>query len=143
MTLAEIIAGRWRAVPILGLTQILAWGTLYYPPVLTLPLLAAERGFSLTFAMGGFSFGLLTGGLISPKVGRLIDQYGGHRVMACGALAGALGLVLIVHASHPAAYLAVWALLGAATAASLYDPAFATRGGRSRSSPSRAALRRR
>ena len=128
MTLAEIIAGRWRAVPILGLTQILGWGTLDSPTVLTLPLLAAERGFSLTFAMGGFSFGLLTGGLISPKVGRLIDQYGGHRVMACGALAGALGLVLIVHASHPAAYLAVWALLGAATAASLYDPAFATLG---------------
>lgn len=128
MTLKEIIAGRWRAVPILGLTQILAWGTLYYPPVLTLPLLAAERGFSLTFAMGGFSFGLLMGGLSAPKIGRLIDHYGGHRVMAFGALAGALGLVLITYASHPAAYFAVWALLGGATAASLYDPAFATLG---------------
>src|SRR5690606_32199028 len=32
MTLRDIITGRWRAVPILGLTQILAWGTLYYPP---------------------------------------------------------------------------------------------------------------
>src|SRR5690606_42139668 len=63
---------------------------IYYPPVLTLPLLAAERGFSLTFAMGGFSFGLLTGGLSAPKIGRLIDHYGGHRVMAAGAVAGAL-----------------------------------------------------
>jgi len=128
MKLAEIIAGRWRAVPILGLTQILAWGTLYYPPVLTLPLLAAERGFSLTFAMGGFSFGLLIGGLTAPRIGRLIDHYGGHRVMAAGAIAGALGLVLITFANHPAAYFAVWALLGGATAASLYDPAFATLG---------------
>jgi predicted MFS family arabinose efflux permease len=33
-----------------------------------------------------------------------------------------------VHADHPAAYLAVWALLGVAIAASLYDPAFATLG---------------
>jgi MFS family permease len=128
MKISEILAGRWRAVPILGLTQIIAWGTLYYPPVLTLPLLAAERGFSLTFAMGGFSFGLLTGGLVAPKVGRLIDRYGGHRVMAGGALLGALGLTLLVHTDHPALYLAVWALLGAATAASLYDPAFATLG---------------
>jgi MFS family permease len=128
MKISGILAGRWRAVPILGLTQIIAWGTLYYPPVLTLPLLAAERGFSLTFAMGGFSFGLLTGGLVAPEVGRLIDHYGGHRVMAGGALLGALGLVLLVHANHPALYLAVWAMLGAATAASLYDPAFATLG---------------
>ena len=128
MTISEILAGRWRAVPILGLTQIVAWGVLYYPPVLTLPLLAAERGFSLTFAMGGFSFGLLTGGFVAPKVGRLIDRYGGHRVMTGGALLGALGLVLLVYADNPTLYLAVWALLGAATAASLYDPAFATLG---------------
>jgi len=128
MNIAARLTGPWRAVPILGLTQILAWGALFYPPVLTLPLLAAERGFSLTFAMGGFSFGLLTGGLVAPKIGRLIDHYGGHRVMTCGALAGALGLVLLVHTSHPVLYFAVWALLGAAMAASLYDPAFATLG---------------
>ena len=122
------LAGRWRAVPILGLTQIIAWGALFYPPVLTLPLLAAERGFSLTFAMSGFSFGLLMGGFVAPLVGRLIDRYGGHRVMTAGSLAGALGLVLLVHASHPILYFTVWALLGAAMAASLYDPAFATLG---------------
>jgi MFS family permease len=119
---------RWRAVPILGLTQILAWGALFYPPVLTMPLLAAERGFSLTFAMSGFSFALLIGGLISPKVGQLIDRHGGHRVMAAGSLAGAVGLILLVHTSNPILYFAVWALLGAAMAASLYDPAFATLG---------------
>jgi MFS family permease len=96
--------------------------------VLTLPLVAADRGFSLTFAMAGFSFGLLCGGLVAPKVGRLIDQYGGHRVMAAGSLSGALGLVLLAHVSNPFLYLAVWALLGGAMAASLYDPAFATLG---------------
>lgn len=128
MRFAEVLAGRWRAVPILGLTQIIAWGVLFYPPVLTLPLLAEERGFSLTFAMAGFSFGLLTGGLVAPKVGRLIDRYGGHRVMAAGALVGAAGLVMLVHAAHPVLYVAVWAVLGTATAASLYDPAFATLG---------------
>jgi MFS family permease len=128
MRIGKILAGRWRALPILGLTQVIAWGTLIYPPVLTLPQLAADRGFSLTFTMGGFSFGLLVGGLVAPTVGRLIDRYGGHRVMAVGALAGALGLFLLAQVRDPLLYFAVWAVIGAATAASLYDPAFATLG---------------
>src|ERR1700704_6063022 len=97
-------------------------------PVLTVPLIAAERGWSMTFAMGGFSLALLTAGLASPRVGLMIDRHGGHRVMPAGSLLGALGLFLLVYADHPAAYLAVWMLLGVAIAASLYDPAFATLG---------------
>jgi hypothetical protein len=92
------------------------------------PLIAAERGWSTTFAMGGFSFGLLIAGLVSPTVGTLIDRHGGHRIMPFGSLLGAVGLVGLVFAAHPVAYLAVWMLLGAAMAASLYDPAFATLG---------------
>jgi MFS family permease len=127
-TLRAVIAGPWRAVLVLGVTQIIAWGAIFYPPVLTVPLIAAERGWSMTFAMGGFSLALLTAGLVSPRMGLLIDRHGGHRVMPVGALLAALGLLLIVYAEHPAAYLAVWMLLGVATAASLYDPAFATLG---------------
>jgi MFS family permease len=127
-TLRDVIAGPWRAVLVLGVTQILAWGAIFYPPVLTVPLIAAERGWSMTFSMGGFSLALLTAGLVSPRVGLMIDRHGGHRVMPVGALLAALGLVLLVYAEHPVAYLAVWMLLGAATAASLYDPAFATLG---------------
>jgi Major Facilitator Superfamily len=124
----EVLFGPWRAVPVLGITQILAWGAIFYPPVLTVPLIAAERGWSVSFAMGGLSTGMLVGGLVSPRVGLAIDRYGGHRVMTVGSLAGALGLVLLVYASSKATYLSVWILLGAAMAASLYDPAFATLG---------------
>ena len=127
-SLRDVIAGPWRAVLVLGVTQILAWGAIFYPPVLTVPLIAAERGWSMTFAMGGFSLALLTAGLVSPRVGLLIDRYGGHRVMPVGSLLAALGLVGLVYADHPVTYLAVWMLLGAAIAASLYDPAFATLG---------------
>ena len=124
----ELVFGSWRAVAVLGVTQILAWGTVFYPPVMTVPLIAADRGFSFTFAMGGFSAGLLAAGFVSPTVGSLIDRYGGHRVMPFGSLAGAIGLVGLTYASHPGAYFAVWILLGIAMAASLYDPAFATLG---------------
>jgi MFS family permease len=126
--LPDIIAGPWRAVLVLGVTEILAWGAIFYPPVLTVPLIAHERGWSVAFAMGGFSLALLTAGLVSPRVGSMIDRHGGHRVMPLGSLTAALGLALIVCADHPAAYVAVWLLLGVAIAATLYDPAFATLG---------------
>ena len=126
--LRDFIDGPWRAVPVLGVTQILSWGTIFYTPVLIVPLIAAERGWSMSFAMGGFSVGLLAAGLVAPYVGRSIDRFGGHVVMTIGSLIGALGLVLIVHAAYPAAYLAVWVVLGVAMAANLYDSAFATLG---------------
>ena len=78
--------------------------------------------------MGGFSVGLFVGGLSSRHVGALIDRFGGHVVMPCGSLIGALGLVGLVTAQNPFAYFAVWMVLGLAMAASLYDPAFATLG---------------
>lgn len=118
----------WRAVLVLGVTQILCWGAIYYTPVLMAPLIAQARGWSETFTMGGFSVGLLIGGFCAPAVGRLIDRHGGHRVMPFGALLGAAGLAGLVYAAHPAAYLLAWAALGASMSASLYDPAFATLG---------------
>src|SRR5579862_887460 len=128
VTARDFIVGPWRAVPVLGVTQILSWGTIFYTPVLIVPLIAAERGWSISFTMGGFSVGLLIAGLISPYVGRTIDRFGGHVVMTAGSLIGALGLFLIVHAASKPAYLAVWCVLGVAMAANLYDAAFGSLG---------------
>ena len=123
-----MFAGPWRAVPVLGVTQIVAWGAIFYSPVLTAPMIVAETGWSLTFTMSGFSIGLLAAGLVAPLVGRSIDRYGGHVVMTAGSLVSALGLIGLAYARDPAVYLAVWLVLGAGLGASLYDPAFATLG---------------
>lgn len=122
----DLVFGPGRAVVVLAVTQILTWGILIYPPVLTMPPLTAAHGWTLAFGMAGFSLGLVTSGLLSPTIGGLIDRHGGHVVMGCGALAGALGLAGMAFAMHPVAYFACWLLLGAAMATSLYDPAFAT-----------------
>src|SRR5262249_23847268 len=86
------------------------------------------RGWSLAFAMGGLSVGLLSAGLIAPTVGRMIDRHGGHVVMTVGSLTGAAGLVALVLAPNRVAYLAAWVVIGAAMAGNLYDSAFATLG---------------
>jgi hypothetical protein len=127
-TFRDMFAEPWRAVLVLGATQIIAWGTIFYSPVLTAPLIVAETGWPLSFVMGGFSLGLLVAGLVSPFVGRSIDRYGGHGVMASGALVSAFGLFALAHAHDKPIYLAAWVVLGAGLGASLYDPAFATLG---------------
>ena len=124
----EFVVGPWRAVSVLGVTEILSWGALFYPPVLMVPLIAADHGWSRAFTMGGFSLGLFVGGLCSRYVGAAIDRLGGHVVMPVGSLLGAAGLTALVAAHSAAAYFAVWMVLGVAMAASLYDPAFATLG---------------
>jgi MFS family permease len=124
----DFLHGRWRAVPVLGVTQVLAWGALFYPPVLTVPLIAAEHGWSVSFAMGGFSLGLLVAGAVSRFVGASIDRKGGHVVMTIGSLVAAAGLLALANVQGLWSYLAVWVVLGAAMAASLYDPAFASLG---------------
>jgi MFS family permease len=124
----EFVFGPWRAVSVLSVTQILSWGALFYPPVLTVPLIAADHGWSRSFAMAGFSVGLFAGGLCSRYTGGAIDRLGGHVVMPFGSLLGALGLAGLVWAPGTAGYFAAWITIGVAMAASLYDPAFATLG---------------
>lgn len=124
----DFLDGPWRAVPVLGVTQILSWGTIFYTPVLIVPLIAAERGWSISFTMGGFSVALLVAGLVAPYVGRSIDRFGGHVTMTIGSLIGALGLVLIAQVESRIAYVGVWMVLGLAMSANLYDSAFATLG---------------
>jgi MFS family permease len=120
------LRGPHRAVPVFGITMILTWGTLFYSAALLLPLLAQARGWSVTLVMSGISVGLLAGGFVSPRIGKAIDQYGGHYVMAAGSLLGATALAAMPFAAHPAAFFAIWVALGITMAANLYDPAFAT-----------------
>lgn len=124
----NLISGPWRAVPVLGVTQILTWGAMFYPPVLIVPRIAADRGWSISFAMGGFSLALLVAGIVARYMGASIDRYGGHVTMTVGSLIGCAGLVAIVYAENPVAYYGAWMIVGLAMAASLYDAAFASLG---------------
>lgn len=120
------LRGAGRAVPVFGITMILSWGTIFYSPVLIFPLIANDRGWSITFLMSGISVALIAGGIASPRIGAAIDRYGGHYVMAAGSLLGATGLAAMPFANSFPAFYAVCMMLGVAMAMNLYDPAFAT-----------------
>lgn len=119
-------SGSRRAIGVLCVTQILGWATLFYPPALTMGLVAAAHGWSLAQTISGFSVALVMSGLMAPTACGLIDRHGGHLVMSSGALIGACGLAIIPLASNFAIYLAAWLLIGIAMASILYDPAFTT-----------------
>ena len=114
-----------RAVHAVGITQVTAWGTAFYClGVLAAPI-SLELGFTRSFVFLGFTVAMLTQGLVSASVGRLIDRWGGRNVMSVGAVLIAIGLTMLAMVSNWIAYLAVWAFLGLAMRMSLYDAAFA------------------
>jgi hypothetical protein len=119
-----ILSGRGRAVPILGLIQILGWGSTYYAPALAAPLIAADRGWSLTFAVSGVTIGLVVAGLCSPVSTRLVQRFGGHIAIAVGALITAIGLAALAFADNEVTYVGVWIWLGIGMSLVLSDPSY-------------------
>ena len=53
---------RHAIISALGVTQILAWGSSYYLPAVLAAPIARDTGWSLTWVVGGLSFGLLVAG---------------------------------------------------------------------------------
>ncbi len=115
-------------VPVLGVTQILAWGSFYYLLAVLAKPIVDDTGWSLAWVVGGLSLGLLTAGLASPKVGDSIQRYGGRPVLAVSAIFLGLGLVGLALAPNLPAYIASWLVLGVGMGAGLYDAAFGTLG---------------
>lgn len=104
--------------------QVLSWAVLYYGfSSFVLPM-SRELGWEKATLMGAFTLGLAVWGLANYAVGAAIDRGHGRAVMTVGALLAAAGCVIWSQVRTPAALYAGWALLGAAMAMTLYEPAF-------------------
>jgi MFS family permease len=112
----------------LGIAQILAWGTSFYFSAVFAEPIVKETGWSLGFVVGGTSIGLLTAGLISPQVGRIIDVRGGRPVLLASSLFYAAGLALVGLSHALPVYLLAWVLIGFGMGTGLYDAVFAALG---------------
>lgn len=119
---------RLRVIVVLGIGQVLVWGSTYYLPAVLAKPTADATGWPLSWVIGGLSLGLLLSGLVSPKVGNLIERHGGRPVLVGGALLAAVGQFGLAFAPNLPMYIAAWLVLGVAMGAGLYDPAFAALG---------------
>jgi len=115
----------WRVALALGVTQVISWGSIYYAFALLIDPLAQAVAADRATVVGAFSVALLVAGLLSAPVGSLIDRFGGRWVMSAGSACAALLLAALAHVDSVVMLYLVWAGLGAAMAATLYDPAFA------------------
>ncbi|MBN8892314.1 MAG: MFS transporter [Rhodospirillales bacterium 70-18] len=119
---------RWLVVGALGCAQILAWGASYYLIAVLAKPIGDQTGWPLGWIIGGLSGSFLVSGLVSPRVGGLIDRLGGRPVLASSAVLLAIGLALLAVAPNIPMYVFAWAVMGVGMGAGLYDPAFATLG---------------
>jgi predicted MFS family arabinose efflux permease len=126
MSIAAHLTGPWRAVPILGLTQIVGWGSTFYAIGVLKSFIAAETGWSPVMVVAGISISFAAGGLIAPLVGRTIARRGGRLVMASGSIVTGISVAGLYFIENEIAWLALWAIIGISQAMNLYDAAFAT-----------------
>lgn len=126
MSTTGMKTGQARVIAGLGIAQTLAWGSSYYLPAILANPMAAELGISTPWIFIAFSLGLLISGFLGPLSGRLIDLYGGHRVLPASNGLFAVALASLGCATGPASLIASWLLMGAAMSCGLYESAFAT-----------------
>jgi MFS family permease len=106
-------------------TQLIGWGTMFTPfPLLVAPM-EAELGWSRVLLNAAYTCGLLAAGLAAVPAGRWFDRHGARAMMPLGTAAAGLLLVAWSLVSHPAAFFAIWILIGVAQAAGLWGIAMA------------------
>lgn len=114
----------WRIVAALAVTQTLGYGVLYYAFGVLVKPMEAELGWTRTQTSGAFSLGLLMAGLAAVPVGRLVDRRGARLPMTLGSLAGVLLMFAWSRVTTLPALYVVWAGIGLAMSAVLYEVAF-------------------
>jgi predicted MFS family arabinose efflux permease len=113
-------------VSALGIAQIVSWGTLFYSISVLGREIERDLGIGSFFLFGAFTGGLLVSGVLAPLAGRLVDARGGRFVLSGGSILGAASMAILAFAPNAAVMVLGWLVAGAAMAACLYDPAFAT-----------------
>ena len=112
-------------VGLLAVSQTVGYGVLFYSFSVFLTPIAASLRTSTTAVTGALTVSLLAAAATAVPVGRHLDRHGGRGLMAWGSVVATLLLVVWSQVRDLAELYAVWALLGVASAAVLYEAAFA------------------
>ena len=115
----------WALIGVLGITATVSYGVLSYAFAVFIGPMGDELGWSKTEITGAFSLASIVAGLAALPVGRWVDRHGARGIMTAGSILAALLLVWWAEVRTLPAFYALWALMGVASAAVLYEPAFA------------------
>lgn len=102
----------WLTIVGLGVTQIIGWGTLFYPPAVIAAAMGRDSGTGPQAAFWGITVVMLAGALSSSRIGALIDRQGARGPLAAGCVVTALALALLSAASTPLLFWTGWVVLG-------------------------------
>jgi MFS family permease len=125
---ARARAGRldygWIVVAALSVTETISWGILYYGFPVFLRAMEDHLGASRVAVTGAFAVGMGIAALAALPVGRWLDRRGPWGLMTLGSCLGTALLLAWTRVETLAGFYLLWAVMGLALAATLYEPAF-------------------
>jgi MFS family permease len=116
----------WVLVGTLAGTETVSYGVLTYSFAVFLLPMHQELGWSRAAISGAYALALLIAGLAAVPVGRWLDRHGPRGLMTLGSILATLLVFAWAGVHTLAGFYLIWAGIGVAMAAVLYEPAFAT-----------------
>ncbi|MEO7910949.1 MAG: MFS transporter [Roseiflexaceae bacterium] len=114
----------WVIVLALACTETISWGVLFYTFAVLMPSMEAELGWSRVAMTGAFSLALLLAGLAAPLFGHWLDRRGARMLMTLGSCLATILVFAWALVTDLFSFYLIWAGLGLAMAAVLYEPSF-------------------
>ena len=109
----------------LSVTETVSYGVLYYSFAVFLVPMRQELGASTAQLSGALTLALAVTGLAGVLVGRWLDRFGPRWIMTAGSLLGAASVLAWSRADDLVELYGAFAGIGLASAAVLYEPAYA------------------
>jgi MFS family permease len=116
----------WVLAVVLGFTETVSWGVLYYTFSVLIAPTTAEMGWSRAEVSGALSAMLVVSGLAGLWVGRWLDEHGPRLLMTAGSIAAVPLVIAWSQVRDLFSFYVIWICIGVAFAAVNYGPAFAT-----------------
>ncbi len=114
-----------RATLTLAICQLVSWGVLFYGFAVAAPAITDDTGWSDGVVSGAFALGLLIAGFGAPPIAQALARFDPRLVLTTGSVVGTLGMLAFAAAPNPLVLYLAWIVIGAAMAATLYEPAMA------------------
>ncbi|HEV2009512.1 MAG TPA: MFS transporter, partial [Candidatus Limnocylindria bacterium] len=116
----------WVLAVVLGFTETVSWGVLYYAFSVLVAPTTQELGWSRAEVSGALSTMLVVSGIAGLAVARWLDEHGPRLLMTAGSIVAVPLVIAWSQARDLFSFYLIWILIGVAFAAVNYGPAFAT-----------------